>query len=171
MRHFSRFLASLLVAAIAPLAAETATATGELQQRVEELKLQSVNLARDLWLLEAELGETENRLVVFLSMDPGIEDQPEQIELKLGGETVARHRYTAAEHEALRQGGAHRLYATTLVTGRHVLEAQLSTHGDAGRMRPGAKLSFRGGEAPKTIELRLEATAPGQAELTVREWD
>jgi hypothetical protein len=171
MRKFSRFLAALLLAACGSLAAETAPDAGELAQRVEELKLQSVNLARDLWLLEEELGEPENRLVVFLSVDPRIEDRPEEVELKLGGETVARHSYTAAEHGALRKGGAHRLYAATLAPGRHVLEAQLSTRGDAGRTRPGAKLSFRSGEAPKTIELRLEETAPGQAELTVREWD
>ncbi|HXG27820.1 MAG TPA: hypothetical protein VNJ47_03110 [Nevskiales bacterium] len=167
-------LFAVLALAAAPLPAaepEAAADTGALARRVEELKLESVKLARDLWLLERQLGEEENSVTVFLSLDAGAGDAPESVEIRLGDEIVTRHSYTPAEQEALRKGGAHRLYAGTLAPGRHVLEAQLSTRGDGGQRRPAAKLSFRSGEAPKTIELRLERLASGDTELTVREWD
>ncbi|MGH8459736.1 MAG: hypothetical protein ACRESV_10315 [Nevskiales bacterium] len=143
----------------------------DLAQRIEEIRLQSVNLARDLWLLEQDLGNEQGRLVIFVSVDPKLEDRLEEIELKLGDETVTRHDYSAAESEALSKGGTHRLYAASLDPGRHVLEAQLYARGDAGKIKQTAKLSFRGGEAPKNIELRLQATEPGLAELVIREWD
>jgi hypothetical protein len=143
----------------------------DLSQRIEEIKLQSVNLARDLWLLEQGLGDAQGRLVIFVSVDPKLEDRLEEIELKLGDETVTRHDYSATESEALSKGGTHRLYTSNLEPGRHVLEARLGARGNAGKIKQTAKLSFRGGEAPKNIELRLQATEPGLAELVIREWD
>lgn len=145
--------------------------TEELSQRIEELKLQSVNLARDLWLLEQDLGDEQSRLVVFVSVDPKLEDRLEEIKLQLGDETIAQHSYAATESEALSKGGTHRVYSASLTPGRHVLQAELSARGPAGRVQQSAKLSFRGGETAKNIELRLQATEPGLTELVIREWD
>jgi hypothetical protein len=151
-------------------AAEAPQDPGELAQHVEDLRLQSVNLARDLWLLEQQAGDAQGRLVVFLSMDPQLEERPASIELKLGDETIAQHEYSPGETDALAKGGAHRVYAAELDAGRYVLEAQLSFRGGAAGSRR-AMLSFRSSDAPKTIELRLQPTGPGLTELTVREWD
>lgn len=143
----------------------------DLARRIESLKLQSVNLARDLWLLEQDLGTDEGRLVVFVSIDPRLKDRPQEIELMVGDQSVARHQYNAAESEALGKGGSHRLYAGALEPGRHVLEARLRAHGDDGTNHRSAKLSFRNGDAPKNIELRLQPGEAGLPELVIREWD
>lgn len=143
----------------------------DLAQRIEEIKLQSVNLARDLWLLEQDLGEEAGRLVVFVSVDQKLNDRLERIELRLGDETIARHDYSSSESAALSKGGTHRLYAAALEPGRHVLEARLTAKGNAGPLTQSAKLSFRSHEAAKNIELRLQGTAPGLAELVIKEWD
>lgn len=143
----------------------------DLAQRIEEIKLQSVNLARDLWLLEQELGEEAGRLVVFVSVDQKLRDRLERIELRLGEEIIATHDYSASESSALSKGGTHRLYAAALEPGRHVLEARLSAKGSAGPLTQSAKLSFRSHEAAKNIELRLQSGAPGLAELVIKEWD
>lgn len=143
----------------------------DLAQRIEEIKLQSVNLARDLWLLEQELGEEAGRLVVFVSVDQKLLDRLERIELRLGDETIASHEYNASESSALSKGGTHRLYAAALEPGRHVLEARLTARGKAGPLNQSAKLSFRSQEAAKNIELRLQGTGPGLAELVIKEWD
>ena len=175
MRSFLTCLGTFALLLSSGLLADTdagsTTDPGTLAERVEELRLQSVNLARDIWLLEQQLGDEDNRLVIFVSMDPRLEQRPEYIELKLGDEIVARHDYSPSETVALSKGGAHRVYAATLEAGRHVLEAQLRTRGPDGKLRQSTKLSFRSGEALKTIELRLQAAGPGLAELTVREWD
>ena len=118
----------------------------ELAQRIEELKLQSVNLARDLWLLEQDLGDAQSRLVVFVSVDPLLDDHRlEEIELQLSDETIAQHSYAPAESDALNKGGSHRVYSASLAPGRHVLQAQLAARGPAGRINRSAKLSFSGG--------------------------
>jgi hypothetical protein len=162
----------LLLLCGAATAAEPAAADArELSQRVEELKLESVNLARDVWLFEQSLGGDAGQVVVFLSADPALAGSIEQIELDIGDETIARHEYSATEAEALRKGGAHRLYTASLEPGRHVLEARISARGDGGKLRETAKLSFRTSQDPKTIELRLQPADAGAAELTVREWD
>ncbi len=143
----------------------------ELAQKVEVLKLEAVTLARDIALLERDLGDEQGRVIVFVSLDRRLGDQLEAIELKLGEEVVAEHRYTAAENEALLKDGAHRLYSASLSPGRHVLEANVSASGKAGRVKKTTKLSFRNELTPKTIELRLEASESGLAEFMVREWD
>ena len=176
MRFYRSILGSipsgilLLMSGLAA-AAEPVDDARALSQRVEELKLESVNLARDVWLFEQSLGGEAGQVVVFLSADPKLAGVIEQIELDIGDETIARHEYSAAEAEALRKGGAHRLYAASLEPGRHVLEARVNARGDGGTLRESAKLSFRSGKEPKTIELRLQPADAGAAELTVREWD
>lgn len=152
-------------------AAEPSTTSGELAQRVEELKLDAVSLARDVWLLENSLGGDAHQLVVFVSVDPKIADRVEQVEVMLGEDTVAQHDYSSAEADALHKGGAHRIFSSSLAPGRHVLEARLRAQGDAGSFKQTAKLSFRVEAPAKTIELRLQETDPGLAELIIREWD
>jgi hypothetical protein len=163
----------LLTSTLAAQAADGdfAESASDLAERVETLKLEAVTLARDIALLERELGAEQGRVTVFVSLDPRLGDQLEQIELKIGDQIVAEHRYSASENAALAKDGAHRLYTAALAPDRHVLEANLSAHGKTGRVRKSTKLSFRNEQAPKTIELRLEATDAGLAELTVREWD
>lgn len=143
----------------------------DLAQRIEEIKLQSVNLARDLWLLEQELVDEQGQLVIFVSVDPRLQDQIEQVELLLGDKTVTQHDYNASESAALNKGGTHRLYAASLEPGRHVLEARVAVRSASGKSRQSAKLSFRSEESPKNIELRLQAGEPGLTELVIREWD
>src|SRR5688572_10786093 len=172
MRFYPNILGILLLLMSGlAAAAEPATVDAELSRRVEELKLESVNLARDVWLFEQSLGGEAGQVVVFLSADPKLAGAVEQIELDIGDETIARHEYGAAEAEALRKGGAHRLYAASLEPGRHVLEARITARGDSAPLRETVKLSFRTSQEPKTIELRLQPADAGAAELTVREWD
>lgn len=104
-------------------------------------------------------------------MDPKIADRIEQVEVSLGEDTVAQHEYSSAEAEALHKGGAHRIFASSLAPGQHVLEARLRAQGNAGSFKQTAKLSFRVDAPAKTIELRFQETEPGLAELTLREWD
>lgn len=153
-----------------PVAAGELREPEALSREVEELRLRSVNLARDIWLLEQQSGDELGQLLVFFSVDPRLEERPVRIELKLGDDSIAEHHYNATEQEALAKGGAHRLHAAALGTGRHVLDAQLHAESAAGPVRREVKLSFRAGIALKTIELRLER-AGGDIELTVREWD
>lgn len=175
-RHF-RWIgfigALLLVGTLAAQATDgnSAENANDLAERVETLKLEAVTLARDIALLERELGAEQGRVTVFVSLDPRLGDQLEQIELKIGDQVVVEHTYNTSENAALAKDGAHRLYTAALAPDRHVLEAHLSAYGKAGRVRKTTKLSFRNERAPKTIELRLEATDTGLAELTVREWD
>lgn len=170
-RRLPSVLGCLLLLAGNPLAGSELREPEELAREVEELRLRSVSLARDIWLLEQQSGDELGQLLVFLSVDPRLGDRPARVELTLGDERIVEHVYRADEQSALAKGGAHRLFAAPVDAGRHVLDAQLQTEGDLGPMRRNVKLSFRVGAALKTIELRLERVGRGDAELTVREWD
>lgn len=169
--RFSCVAALLLSATLYAAEPSTSAASSDLSQRVEEIKLDAVSLARDVWLLENSLGADAHKLVVFVSVDPKIADRVEQVEVSLGDDTVAQHDYSDAETEALHKGGAHRIFASSLSAGQHVLEARLRAQGAAGDFTQTAKLSFRVDAPAKTIELRLQETDPGTAELVIREWD
>lgn len=168
MRHLIAVLGCLVFPFCLPVLAAD---SGELAREVEELRLRSVNLARDIWLFEQEADSEAGRLLVYLSVDPRLDERPAGIELRLGEDRIARHAYDVTEVDALAKGGAHRVYAEALDAGRHVLDAQLHTRSASGQDRHSTKLSFRSGAAVKTIELRLERSTSGVAELTVREWD
>lgn len=93
----------------------------------QELEAESRAIKAEVLDLEAELSALEQdihypaptRWTVFVTAAEANSAQLEQIELQMGGRIIASHQYTAQEQQALRKGGAHRLYIGSMSPGEH----------------------------------------------------
>ena len=166
-------------AAMAPAlhAGETATPPpGKfkgLDQQAQTLKLDVMELNRDLLALEEELlFPASTQVAVFVSMDVGTLFDLDSVEIKLDDKVVAHYLYTQREIEALRRGGVHRLYLGNLRTGKHELVAFFTGKGPHDRdYRRGATMEFEKQTDPKYIELQIkDVTRNLQPEFRVKEW-
>jgi hypothetical protein len=146
----------------------------QLDAEVRALKLEVINLNRDLLVLEEELlfpGNTQ--LAVFLSADVGELFKLDSVQLKVNDKIVANHLYSEREVDALRRGGVQRLYLGNVKTGEHELTALFVGYGPQGReYRRGTSLRLTKGEDPKYVELRIEdSTRSQQPEFAVKDWE
>lgn len=145
-----------------------------LDEDIQDLKKQSLDLNRDLFLLEEELLYPVNTQVsIFVSMDVGDFFALDSVEVKLDDGDVTNYLYTEREVDALMRGGVQRLYIGNLRAGEHELVAVFTGKGPHGRdYRRGASLEFEKGIGPKYIELKIsDSEAELQPEFVVREWE
>jgi hypothetical protein len=144
-----------------------------LDTRVQSLKLEAMEVNRDLLVLEEELlFPASTQLAVFVSVDVGTLFDLDSVQLKLDDSVVTNYLYTERELGALHRGGVQRLYTGNLRTGKHELVAVFTGKGPRWRdYRRGTTLTFDKGTNPKYIELQIRDETRGQRpEFRVKEW-
>lgn len=147
--------------------------TLSLDQQVQDIKAQTLQLNRDLFILEEELLFPDNtQVAVFLSLDVGEFFALDAVKLSVDGTVVSHYLYTDRQVDALRRGGVHRLYMGNLKTGPHELVAVFTGRGPHGRdYRRATSLNIEKTPGAKHLELQIvDSEAMQQPEFLVREW-
>ena len=147
--------------------------TVSISDEIQAIKAQTLELNRDLFVLEEELLFPDNTaLAVFVSLDVGDFFALDAVKLSVDGEVVTHYLYTERQVQALRKGGIHRLYQANLKTGEHEVVAVFNGKGPHGRdYRRATKLQVDKQRGAKHIELRIsDAENLHQPEFTIEEW-
>lgn len=161
---------ALLASAQEPVASGQQAA---LRDDIQDIKQQTLELNRDLFILEEELlYPSDTQVSVFLSLDVGEFFKLDAVKLSIDGEVVTHYLYTDRQLSALRRGGVHRLFLGNLKSGEHELVAVFTGFGPKGRdYRRATELVFDKQSGAKHLELKIvDATATRQPEFAVREW-
>ena len=160
----------LLAIAFTPsLAAEELT----LGEQIEDIKQQTLQLNRDLFILEEELLFPSNtQMAVYLSLDIGTFFALDAVKLSIDGTVVANYLYTERQVDALQRGGIHRLYMGNAKNGTHEVVAVFTGRGPNGRdYRRATQLQVDKTSGAKNLELRItDSESLQQPEFSVREW-
>lgn len=148
---------------------QATTLSGE----VEALKKASLELNRDLLILEEELLFPANtQIAVFLSVDVGQYFRLDSVKLKVDSKVVASHLYTDRQNHALTRGGIQRLYVGNVKSGEHELTAIFTGMGPDNReYKRGATMTIDKDDDAKMIEIRVyDANSNMQPEFDFKEW-
>jgi hypothetical protein len=174
LSHPRRLLLSLLLCCwISPHTAAAEQNDVALNEQIQSIKQQTLELNRDLFILEEELlYPSDTQVSVFLSLDVGEFFKLDAVKLSIDGKVVSNFLYTDRQLSALRRGGVHRLYLGNLKSGRHEVVAVFTGFGPHGRdYRRGTELVFDKQAGPKHLELKIvDSTATRQPDFVVREW-
>ncbi|TGD75628.1 AraC family transcriptional regulator [Mangrovimicrobium sediminis] len=169
--------AGLLVLAVpAPqaLAQDAAdSAQGSLADQIQDIKQQTLQLNRDLFILEEELlYPTNTQMAVYLSVDIGTFFALDAVKLSIDGTVVANYLYTERQVDALQRGGIHRLYLGNVKNGPHEVVAVFTGKGPQDRdYRRATSLVVEKTAGAKNLELQIsDSEARQQPEFMVREW-
>ena len=153
--------------------ASHAVEPGDLEREVQDIKQQTLELNRDLFILEEELLFPANtQLAVFLSMDVGEFFALDAVKLSIDGVVISHYLYTQREIKGLLRGGVHRLYLGNLKAGEHEIVAVFNGVGPKGRdYRRGTTLNIVKTSGAKHLELKItDSEAMQQPEFLVKEW-
>jgi len=163
-------LALLLALLPAALAAQEPPA---LQREIQDIKQQTLELNRDLFILEEELLFPSNtQLAVFLSMDAEQLFALDAVKLTIDGNVVTNYLYTERQVDALQRGGVQRLYMGNLKAGEHEIVAVFTGRGPQGRdFRRATQLQVVKASGAKHLELKITGSdSTQQPEFAVKEW-
>jgi hypothetical protein len=144
-----------------------------LGEQIEDIKQQTLQLNRDLFILEEELLFPSNtQMAVYLSLDVGTFFALDAVKLTVDGTVVANYLYTERQVDALQRGGIHRLYMGNVKNGAHEIVAVFTGRGPKGRdYRRATQLQIEKTSGAKNLELRItDSEALQQPEFSVREW-
>ena len=147
--------------------------SSSLQENIQSIKQQTLELNRDLFILEEELlYPSDTQVSVFLSLDVGEFFKLDAVKLSIDGKVVTNYLYTDRQLSALRRGGVHRLFLGNLRSGEHELVAVFTGFGPNGRdYRRGTQLVFDKQAGPRQLELKIvDSSAARQPDFVVREW-
>lgn len=173
------WLAWLCALALAPALVSAADPAGgskafkNLDGRIQDLKQETLDLDRDLFVLEEQLlFPASTQMAVFLSVDTGTFFQLDSVELKIDDKVVTHYLYTERENAALQRGGVQRLYLGNLRTGKHELVAVFTGKGTHNRdYRRGTSLTFEKTTEAKYVELQIrDLEKKLQPEFQVKVW-
>ena len=160
-----------------PGAAQEVDALGSgdnsLAREIQDIKQLTLELNRDLFILEEELLFPSNtQLAVFLSLDVGEFFALDAVKLSVDGVVVTNYLYTDRQLDALRRGGVHRLHMGNLKSGKHEIVAVFTGRGPHGRdYRRGTTLVLEKTSQAKHLELKIsDSVALQQPEFVVKEW-
>jgi len=144
-----------------------------LAEEVQEIKQLTLELNRDLFILEEELLFPSNtQIAVFLSMDVGEFFALDAVKLSIDGVVVSNYLYTDRQLDALHRGGVQRLHMGNLKNGEHEIVAVFTGRGPHGRdYRRGTTLIVEKTSQAKHLELKIsDSQALQQPEFLVKEW-
>ena len=144
-----------------------------LSEQIQSLKQQTLDLNRDLFILEEELlFPTNTQLAVYLSMDVGTFFTLDAVKLTIDGTVVSNYLYTERQVDALQRGGIHRLYMGNVKTGSHEVVAVFTGRGPKGRdYRRATQLVLEKAAGARHLELQItDSEALQQPEFRIREW-
>ena len=150
-----------------------ALAQSVIEDEVQTLKQQTLELNRDLFILEESLlYPSDTQLSVFVSLDIGEFFALDAVKLSIDGEVVTHYLYTERQLAALQRGGVHRLFRGNMKAGEHEVVAIFTGVGPQGRdYRRGTTLQVKKQSGAKHLELRIvDSTTARQPEFQVKEW-
>ncbi|MDH5473299.1 MAG: hypothetical protein OEY61_10625 [Gammaproteobacteria bacterium] len=142
-----------------------------LDEQVQEIKKDVLGISTELALLEEKLLYPSNTQVsVFVSFADKEGFRLDAMDVKLDGQEVVHHLYTAKELEALRNGGVQRIYTGNIRTGEHQIEVVfLGKSGLGGVYREKASHTITKGVKPKLVEVKVAGSGLGDA-IEFKEW-
>jgi len=145
----------------------------ELDSEIQTIKEEILSINKDILALkELALTAPDEQLVVLVSIAAPGSMLPTSISLQLDGQAITHHDYTASEGEALRGGGAQRLYVGRIGEGEHRLEVLLSgrKNGDKS-LNLQNSITFTKEPGQKYLELQLGLDKRERhPDLTIRQW-
>jgi hypothetical protein len=171
--HKFRQLLLIALLVLVPGASSKAEQVASLGEEIQSIKQQTLELNRDLFILEEELLFPSNtQLSVFVSLDVGEFFKLDAVKLSVNGTVVSHYLYTERQLKALQRGGVHRLYLGNIKTGEHEIVAVFTGVGPKGRdYRRGTELKIEKTSGAKNLELKIvDSTATRQPEFMVKEW-
>jgi len=169
-------------AAVAPASTTTqaaepakapAAASPAIGAQVEDLKKASIELNRDLMLLEEDLlFPASTQIAVYVSLDVGHYFALDSVKLTIDGQMVSSYLYTPKQISALARGGVQRLYLGNLKTGSHEITAFFIGKGPEDRdYKRGATYTFNKTQKPGMLEIRIkDETGAMQPSFEFKEW-
>jgi hypothetical protein len=141
--------------------------------QIEDLKKTSIELNRDLMLLEEDLlFPASTQIAVYVSLDVGHYFALDSVKLTIDGDMVSSHLYTPKQVNALTRGGVQRLYLGNLKTGSHEITAFFIGKGPEARdYKRGATYTFNKSQKPGMLEIRIkDETSSMQPTFEFKEW-
>lgn len=145
-----------------------------MDKQIQNLKMQVLELNRDLFQLEEELLFPANtQFTVFLSYDIGSFFALDSVQLKINDKIVANHLYTEREIKALKRGGTQKIYMGNLPSGEHELVAFFTGAGPKGRdYRRGSTIKLEKGTDPQFVELKItDNSRQQQPDFAIKIWE
>ena len=140
---------------------------------MQDLKKSTLQLNRDLFILEEELLFPANtQVAVFVSMDVGLMFDLDSVQIKLDDKLVSTYLYTPLEVQALHRGGVQRVYLGDLKAGPHEIVAFFTGKGPHDRdYKRATTIKFDKATEPKYIELQIKDQQQKlQPEFDVKVW-
>jgi len=164
-------LSCACVYTFAPAVAQEPASSTENFQALEAqsraIKAEVLDLEAELSALEQEIRyPAQNRWTVFVTAEDSDAADLQQIELQVNGRVTASHQYSADEQNALRDGGAHRLYIGSLPVGQHPISIRyVGENGDQIFDGGTAFVATKNG-GPQLLELHWQPGAEESLRLT-----
>ncbi|MES0326643.1 MAG: hypothetical protein ABUK13_00485 [Gammaproteobacteria bacterium] len=136
-----------------------------LDEQVQEIKKDVLGISSELALLEEKLLYPSNtQISVFVSFADKGGFRLDAMDIKLDGQEVTHHVYTANELEALRNGGVQRIYTGNIRTGDHKIEVSfLGKSLIGGVYQKTASYKISKGVKPKLVEVKVAGQGFGDA--------
>lgn len=140
---------------------------------IQDLKLDVIDLNKDLRLMEEQLlFPSSTKFSFFVSLDTGQFFTLESVKLKLDGKLVATHLYSDKQRQAMARGGIQKLYITNLNEGKHSLTVFFTGMDPNGRPSKRAQsLDFEKGPGSGYVELAISDNGALQEPVfEIRQW-
>lgn len=149
------------------------SAVREISKNIQNLKLDVIDLNKDLRLMEEQLlFPSSTKFSFFVSLETGQFFTLESIKLKLDGKLVATHLYSDKQRQAMARGGIQKLYITNLNEGKHGLTVFFTGLGPNGRPYKRAQsLDFEKGAGSGYVEIAISDNGSLQEPVfEIRQW-
>jgi hypothetical protein len=143
-----------------------------LDEQIQEIKSDSLRMAAELSQLEEKLlYPSGTQVAIFVELAKGDMMRLDAVRLQIDGQLVAHYIYSAKELQALRKGGAQRIYVGNVTTGDHKLDVLVDgkLEGGADFSRTG-QFTFRKEVKPKLVGLTLAGPRSGDTAITLGDW-
>ena len=143
-----------------------------LDEQIQEIKSDALRMSAELSQLEEKLlYPSGTQVAIFVELVKGDTMRLDAVRLQIDGQLVAHYIYSAKELQALRKGGAQRIYVGNVTTGDHKLDVLVDgkLEGGADFSRTG-QFTFRKEVKPKLVGLTLAGPRSGNTAITLGDW-
>lgn len=152
---------------------EASPVTPSVDGRVRQLKLDVLELNRELFELEEELlFPATTQLSIYVSLDAGAFFKLDSVDLKVDDKHLSKHLYTERQINALTKGGVQKLFTGNIRPGKHQLVATLQGRDVQNRdVQELVTLEFEKSSTAKYLEIRIrDKEQVRAATFDVLEW-
>lgn len=152
----------LLMLALVPVSPAYSDTSGRQVVDTEAIKSEAVDLISRLHRVEQQLFyPVHTRVSVFLSVVENSQPSLHSVSLKIDGNRVTDHIYTAKEILALDTGGIQRLYTGNILMGKHKLQASIKQVQKDGKVRTHElEYKFTKDDDAENIEIMFDNDKP-----------